>query len=61
MGGPYKRRQCGLSRQFAARIIWTHEQSTETILAEKVTSEADLAKRRELGATFAVGLSLGVF
>jgi multimeric flavodoxin WrbA len=42
-------------------IICTHAQSTEAILAEKVISEADLARCRELGATLGAGLAVGVF
>ncbi len=42
-------------------IICTHAQSTEAILAPKLIPAADLARCRDLGATLATGLSLGVF
>jgi multimeric flavodoxin WrbA len=42
-------------------IICTHAQTPEQILAPKVIAAADLDRCRELGATLAAGLALGVF
>ena len=42
-------------------IINTSAQTPEEILAEKVISEEDLAKCRELGAALGAGLKMGVF
>jgi multimeric flavodoxin WrbA len=42
-------------------IICTHAQRPEAILAPKVIAEADLARCRELGATIAAGLAMGIF
>ena len=42
-------------------IVCTHAQTPEAILATKRIPEADLVRARELGATLAAGLSLGVF
>jgi NADPH-dependent FMN reductase len=42
-------------------IICTHAQTPEAILASKIIPEGDLAKCRELGATMAAGLALGIF
>jgi multimeric flavodoxin WrbA len=42
-------------------IICTHAQTPEAILAPKVIAEADHARCRELGATMAAGLELGIF
>jgi multimeric flavodoxin WrbA len=42
-------------------IVCTDAQTTEAILAPKVIDEADLITARELGATFAEGVALGVF
>mgnify|MGYP001091708750 FL=1 len=42
-------------------IVCTHAQTPEAILAEKRLSDADLAPCRELGATLAAGLAMGVF
>ena len=42
-------------------IICTHAQTPEAILATKQIPEADLVRARELGATLAAGLSMGVF
>ena len=42
-------------------IICTHAQTPEAILAPKIIPEADLAKCRELGATLAAGLAMGIF
>lgn len=44
-----------------APIVCTHAQTKEAILAEKTIPEADLAKCREIGATLAAGLEMGVF
>jgi flavodoxin len=42
-------------------IVCTHAQSPEAILAPKTISEADLARCRDLGATLATGLAMGIF
>ena len=42
-------------------IVCTHAQTPDTILAPKTISEADLVRCRELGATLAAGLSMGIF
>ncbi len=42
-------------------IVCTHVQTPEAILAPKTISEADLARCRELGATMAAGLAMGIF
>ena len=42
-------------------IICTHAQTPEAILAPKTISGADLIGCKELGATLAAGLSLGIF
>ncbi len=42
-------------------IICTHAQTAEAILAAKGIAEADLERCRELGATLAAGLAMGVF
>lgn len=42
-------------------IVCTHAQTPEAILAPKVIAEADLARCRELGATMAAGLAMGIF
>ncbi len=42
-------------------IVCTHAQTPEAILATKRIPEADLVRARELGATLAAGLSMGVF
>ncbi len=42
-------------------IICTHAQTPEQILAPKVIPEADLARCRDLGATLATGLAMGIF
>lgn len=42
-------------------IVTTAAQTPEAILAPKTIAEADLARCRELGATLAAGLALGVF
>ena len=44
-----------------AIIVCTHAQTSEAILAPKRIREADLDRCRELGATLAAGLALGVF
>jgi flavodoxin len=44
-----------------ARIISTHAQTPEAILAEKIIAASDLAHCAELGAGFAAGLAMGVF
>lgn len=42
-------------------IVCTHAQTPEAILAPKIIPEADLARCRELGATMAAGLAMGIF
>jgi hypothetical protein len=42
-------------------IICTHAQTPQAILAPKVIGEADLTRCRELGATLAAGLAMGIF
>lgn len=42
-------------------IVCTHAQTPEAILAPKTIAEADLTRCRELGATLAAGLALGIF
>lgn len=42
-------------------IVCTHAQTPEAILAPKAIAEADLARCRELGATLAAGLAMGIF
>jgi putative NADPH-quinone reductase len=44
-----------------SRIICTHAQTPEAILAPKVIGETDLAAAHDLGAALAEGLALGVF
>jgi len=50
-----------LKRVADTPIVNVHAQTKEEILAEKVIEEHDLEKARELGATLAAGLDLGVF
>jgi NAD(P)H-dependent FMN reductase len=45
----------------APLIICTHAQTAEAILAPKTIDSADLERCRQLGATLATGLALGVF
>ena len=42
-------------------IICTHAQTAEAILAPKIIPDADLSQCRELGATLAAGLAMGIF
>lgn len=42
-------------------VICTHAQTPEEILSEKIISEKDLAKCRELGGALGAGLAMGVF
>jgi multimeric flavodoxin WrbA len=42
-------------------IVCTHAQTPERILAPKTIAAADLDRCRELGATLAGGLAMGVF
>ena len=44
-----------------ALIVCTHAQTPERILAPKQIGAADLDRCRELGATLATGLELGIF
>lgn len=43
------------------RIVCTHAQAPEAILAQKTVPAEDLAACAELGATLAAGLAIGVF
>jgi multimeric flavodoxin WrbA len=45
----------------APLIICTQAQTKQAILAPKVIAEADLARCRELGATMAAGLAMGIY
>jgi hypothetical protein len=42
-------------------IVCTHAQTPAAILAQKTLSETELAGCRDLGATMAAGLAMGVF
>ena len=42
-------------------IVCTHAQTPETILAPKTISAGDLDRCREIGATIAAGLALGIY
>jgi hypothetical protein len=42
-------------------IVCTRAQTPEAILAHKTIGVADLVRCRELGATLAAGLSMGIF
>ena len=42
-------------------IVCTHAQTPEAIMATKRIPEADLVRARDLGATLAAGLAMGVF
>ena len=42
-------------------IVCTHAQSSDAILAPKTIGQDDLAKCREIGASLATGLVMGVF
>ena len=42
-------------------IICTHAQTPERILAPKVIAAEDLDRCREIGATIAAGLALGIY
>jgi multimeric flavodoxin WrbA len=44
-----------------AVVVITHAQTPEEILAPKRIDDAGLARARELGATLAAGLSLGIW
>jgi multimeric flavodoxin WrbA len=44
-----------------ALIVCTHAQTPETILAPKQIGAADLAACREIGATLAEGIGMGIF
>ena len=50
-----------LKRVAETRIVNVGAQTKEEILAGKVIGDADLAVARELGATLAAGLEMGVF
>jgi multimeric flavodoxin WrbA len=50
-----------LKAMAAPLIVCTHAQTPEAILAPKVISLDDLKRCEELGATFAAGMSIGVF
>lgn len=42
-------------------IVCTHAQTPEAILAPKTIGAADLTRCREIGATLAAGLAMGIF
>jgi multimeric flavodoxin WrbA len=42
-------------------VVCTHAQAADAILAAKTVPDADLDRCRELGATLAAGLAMGVF
>jgi hypothetical protein len=42
-------------------IVCTHAQAPEAILRPKQIARADLARCREIGATLAAGIALGIF
>lgn len=42
-------------------IVCTHAETPEAILAPKTVADADLARCRELGATLAAGMAIGIF
>lgn len=44
-----------------ARIVLTHAQTAEEILAPKMVAEGELQAARDLGAAMAAGLAMGVF
>lgn len=50
-----------LKRMADSIIICTHAQTPEAILATKTLTDAELAQARDLGATLAAGLAMGVF
>lgn len=50
-----------LKRVANSLIVCTHAQTPDAILAEKTISALDLQKARDVGATLAAGLSMGVF
>lgn len=50
-----------LKRVAETAIVNMHAQTKEEILTPKVIGEAELAAARELGATLAAGLEMGVF
>jgi putative NADPH-quinone reductase len=50
-----------LKRVMDSRIVCTHAQTPEAILAVKVIAEADLQNARDMGAALAEGLAIGVF
>ncbi len=50
-----------LKRVADSIIICTHAQTPEAILATKTLTDAELAQARDLGATLAAGLAMGVF
>lgn len=50
-----------LRKVIDTRIVCTHAQTEEAILAPKVIPEADRERCAEVGATLAAGLAMGVF
>jgi multimeric flavodoxin WrbA len=50
-----------LAEMAPPQIVCTHAQTPEKILAPKTIGEDDLQRCRELGATFASGLAMGLF
>ena len=50
-----------LKRVADSIIICTHAQTPDAILAAKTLTDAELTQARDLGATLAAGLAMGVF
>lgn len=50
-----------LKKVTESRIMCTHAQTTEAILAAKIIGEGDLNNARDMGAAMASGLAMGVF
>jgi multimeric flavodoxin WrbA len=50
-----------LKRVMDSRIVCTHAQTPEAIMAVKVIAAADLQNARDMGAALAEGLAIGVF
>jgi NADPH-dependent FMN reductase len=50
-----------LKKAMESRIVCTHAQTPEAILAAKIIGEDDLQNARDMGAAMASGLAMGVF
>jgi multimeric flavodoxin WrbA len=50
-----------LKKAMESRIVCTHAQTPEAILAAKIIAENDLQNARDTGAAMASGLAMGVF